>query len=85
MTPGIALSDADDRAQHLSAIESLAELHRVPADTVAQLYEGELSRFRRDALITNYLAIFVSRRVAELLRAMKSSSLSGPPPDSPVQ
>jgi hypothetical protein len=70
MQPEISLPEAEERAQHLSAIQSLSEQHHLPAADVAALYERELASLRRDALITNYLSIFVSRRVVEALRAL---------------
>lgn len=85
MQPGIATPDDEEQQKHLSAIQSLSEQYHLPADTVAKLYQGELSRFREGALVTNYLSIFVSRRVNEMLRSLKSSTPSGPAADSSVQ
>ena len=68
--------DSEEQAKHLSAIQHLSEESHLPADTVADLYERELTRIRQDALITTYLSIFVSRRVSELLRNLKSSTPS---------
>ena len=76
MQPGHVSSEAEEQAKHLSAIQSLSEQHHLPAAAVADLYERELDRFRQDALILDYLPIFVSRRVSELLRSLGSS----PPP-----
>ena len=68
MQPEASLPEAEERAQHLSAIQSLSEQHRLPAQDIAAVYEQELANLRQDALITNYLSIFVSRRVSALLR-----------------
>ena len=68
MQPEVALPESEERAQHLSAIQSISEQHRLPAADIAVLYERELASVRQDALITNYLSIFVSRRVNEMLR-----------------
>jgi hypothetical protein len=68
--------DSDEQAKHLSAIQHLSEENHLPADTVADLYERELTRIRQDALITTYLSIFVSRRVNEMLRTLESSTSS---------
>jgi len=84
MQPDIVTAD-DEEQKHLSAIQSLCEQHHLPADTVAELYQGELSRFREGALITNYLSIFVTRRVNEMLRSLKPSASPGPAQDSSIQ
>lgn len=68
MQPEATRPEAEEQAQHLSAIQSISEQHHIPASDVAELYERELEAIRQDALITNYLSIFVSRRVKELLR-----------------
>ena len=82
-------SDAEEWAQHRSAIQMLSEQYQVPAESVAALYERELSGIRQDALITTYLSIFVSRRVGALLRGLQplgrqeTSPIS--PPERPLQ
>lgn len=85
MQPGHASSEAEERAKHLSAIQSLSAQHRLPTAAVADLYERELNRFKQDALITDYLPIFVSRRVSELIRDLKSSTPTPATSDATVQ
>jgi len=84
MQPEVSLPGAEERAQHLSAIQSISEQHNMPAADVAALYERELAAIRQDALITNYLSIFVSRRVVETLRILRVPP-PAPMPDSAVQ
>ena len=74
MQPEVTFPEAEERSQHLSAIQSLSEQHHLPAEDIAAVYEQELASLRQDALITNYLSIFVSRRVNELLRLQRLSA-----------
>lgn len=85
MQPEAILPEAEERAQHHSAIQSLSEQHHLPADDIAALYERELASIRQEALITNYLSIFVSRRVSDLLRTQRLSASATAPADSAVQ
>jgi len=85
MQPEVSLPESEEHAQHLSAIRSLSEQHDLPAADVADLYERELASLRQDALITNYLSIFVSRRVTEMLRVLRMPSLPASTRDSQVQ
>ena len=73
MVPGIVSPEAEEHEKHISAIASLSEQHHLPAERVAEVYERELAGFMRDALITTYLPIFVTRRVNELLRNLSTS------------
>jgi hypothetical protein len=73
----LALPGQNESAQHISAIQSISEQHRVPADQVAMLYERELASLRQEALIATYLSIFVTRRVNELLRTVDSTTSEG--------
>ena len=85
MQPEVSLPEPEDHAQHLSAIRSLSEQHHLPAAEVAAMYERELASLRQDALITNYLSIFVSRRINETLRILRLSPPPASPADSSVQ
>lgn len=76
MVPENISPDVDEREKHISAIASLSEIHRIPADTVTELYERELAHIREDALITIYLPIFVTRRVNEMLRSLSAPGAS---------
>jgi hypothetical protein len=78
-------SEAEERAKHLSAIQSLCEQHHLPPATVAEIYERELERFLEGALIRDYLPIFVSRRVGEMLRAMGPLPPAGGAADRSIQ
>ena len=77
MVTEIDSPDVEEREKHVSAIASLSEQHRLPADTVSELYARELARIRQDALITMYLPILVTRRVNDVLRSLSS-------PDAPT-
>lgn len=80
-----ALPGSDESAQHLCAIQTISEQHRLPAEQVAMLYERELASLRQEALITTYLSIFVTRRVTELLRAVGSAAAGGGDAASAIQ
>ena len=81
----LAHTGPDDGLQHLSAIRSISEQHRLPAEQVAMLYERELASLRQDALITTYLSIFVTRRVNELLRTVDSPMVPREEAAPPIQ
>ena len=68
MEPGLVSPDVEEQEKHASAIASLCEQFHLPVVTVAEVYERELASIRKDALITTYLPIFVTRRVNALLR-----------------
>jgi hypothetical protein len=75
MASGAVHADVDEKAKHVSAIQTLSQQYRLPTDTVAELYEHELASISQDALITTYLPIFVTRRVNEMLRRLYASSM----------
>jgi hypothetical protein len=57
----------DQEAFHQRAIKKLAQEVDQPIAGVKAVYEGEFARLKSDAKITEYLAIFVSRRARETL------------------
>jgi hypothetical protein len=57
----------DEETLHQRAIEELAEEVDQPIAGVRTIYEGELARLRSGAKITDYLALFASRRARETL------------------
>ena len=59
--------DSNEEALHLFAIEALAEEIQQSVDTVKTVYERELARLKAEARVTNYLALFTSRRTREVL------------------
>ena len=58
-------SDSDELAKH--AIEALAEELSCPVSEVKDAYESEFARLKQTARVTDYLALFASRRAREAL------------------
>jgi alanine dehydrogenase len=59
--------DQHEEPLHELAIEELAHEVDQPIATVKAVYEGEYARLKSDAKITDYLALFASRRTRETL------------------
>jgi len=55
------------------AIESLARSFDIEAEEVQSLYESVLTEMKREAIITDFLPIFVARRVKDRLLLKKTS------------
>lgn len=58
-------SDSDEPAKH--AIEALAEELNCPLSEVKDAYESEFARLKQTAKVTDYLALFASRRARAAL------------------
>jgi hypothetical protein len=58
----------EEEELHVRAIEELAQEVNQPIAGVKAVYEGEFARLKSDAKITEYLALFASRRARETLR-----------------
>lgn len=67
--PSSHLLDAheDDRARHLRSIGQIAAEVRRPVDEVQPLYEDILATLEQNAEIRDFIPIFVSRRIKQLL------------------
>jgi|APIni6443716594_1056825.scaffolds.fasta_scaffold1136516_2 hypothetical protein len=74
MEPKSVSPEVEEQAKHVAAIASISEQHHLAAETVAEVYGRELARISRDALITTYLPIFVTRRVNDLLRSLSAQA-----------
>lgn len=57
----------EDRAQHLRSIGEIAVLVQRPVHEVQPLYEDVLATLEQNAVIPDYIPIFVTRRVRQLL------------------
>ena len=55
------------------AIESLARSFDIETEEVQSLYESVLTEMKREAIITDFLPIFVARRVKDRLLLKKTS------------
>jgi hypothetical protein len=60
-------NDSDEPAKHRDAIEALAEELSRPVSEVKDAYESEFARLKQGARVTDYLALFASRRAREAL------------------
>lgn len=60
-------SDSDEPAKHREAIEALAEELSRPVSEVKDAYESEFARLKQGARVTDYLALFASRKAREAL------------------
>ena len=60
-------TDSAEPAKHREAIEALAEELSRPLDEVKDAYESEFARLKETARVTDYLALFASRRAREAL------------------
>jgi alanine dehydrogenase len=60
-------SDSDEPAKHRDAIEALAEELSRPVSEVKDAYESEFARLKQGARVTDYLALFASRKAREAL------------------
>jgi transaldolase len=85
MRPEVAFQDTEEPARHLSAIQSLSAKHHIPVDIIAELYTSEWALLRKNARLTDYLSVFVSRRVSERLNTLKSATTGSPNVRSLVQ
>ena len=54
--------------QHASAMQNLAKELGRSTDEISQMYEKTLKELKEHARVKNFLVIFASRRVRELLR-----------------
>ena len=77
MQPEISLPDTEGPARHLSAIQSLSAKHQIPVDVIAELYTSEWNLLWKNARLTEYLSVFVSRRVSALLCDLESATSAG--------
>ncbi|RJG02516.1 DUF3562 domain-containing protein [Noviherbaspirillum sedimenti] len=66
--PDVLYGDAAERGKHQRCIQALAESTAWPLLVIVPVYEMVLAEMRPLARITEYLPIFVSRRVRHLLR-----------------
>ena len=64
------LKKESEAEKNAAAIDRIAASMRVPREEVAPLYERELADIQQNARIKTFLAIFVARRVEQLLRGM---------------
>lgn len=60
-------NDSDEPAKHREAIEALAHELSCPVSEVEDAYESEFARLKATARVTDYLALFASRRAREAL------------------
>jgi hypothetical protein len=60
-------TDSAEPAKHREAIEALAEELSRPMEEIKDVYESEFARLKQTARVTDYLALFASRRVREAL------------------
>lgn len=60
-------NDSDEPAKHREAIEALAHELSRPVSDVKDAYESEFARLKATARVTDYLALFASRRAREVL------------------
>lgn len=60
-------SDSDEPAKHRDVIEALAQELSCPLSEAKDAYESELARLKQTAKVTDYLALFASRRAREAL------------------
>ena len=56
----------DDPANHLDAIEALANDLGRPIEEVKQAFEAEFNRLKASARITDFLVLFASRQTRNL-------------------
>ncbi len=61
-------SNASEELRHLSVMRSVAQQLGCPLADILAPYEEELARFRAGARITDYLPVFVARRLRERYR-----------------
>lgn len=66
--PDALYGNAAERGKHQRSIQALAESTAWPLLAIVPVYEKVLAEMRPLARITEYLPIFVSRRVRHLLR-----------------
>ena len=63
------LYDNDEECiRHRSAIRALAHESGAPENDVARIYEQELARLKRRALVKDFLPVLVGRKVRTVLR-----------------
>ena len=60
--------DEREKSQHDSAIRTLARELGLPMMEIGAIYEGALKELKKTARIKEYLAIFASRQVKDLLQ-----------------
>ena len=58
------------------AIESLGRSFDIEAEEVQSLYESILTEMKREAIITDFLPIFVARRVKDRLLLRRTSTMT---------
>ena len=67
-------SDSDEPAKHRDVIEALAQELSCPLSEAKDAYESELARLKQTAKVTDYLALFASRRAREALARRQPSN-----------
>lgn len=65
-------------------VAALAQQWNCPLDEVQALYEQQMNRLREGARITDYLALFASRRTADILAARTRGAVYAPTPRAVV-
>jgi hypothetical protein len=63
--------DESEQEQHLSSIQMLVEDMGSSEEEIRNLYEGVLKEFKSEAKIKTFLSILVSKKVRELLHAIR--------------
>ena len=70
MDIALLYDDEIEKRQHLNAIQMLSKDLEIPMDMVSQLYEVALGELRQNAKVKDFLIVFVSRRVREMIKKM---------------
>lgn len=60
-------NDSEEPAKHREAIEALAQELSCPVAEAKDAYESALAQLQESARVTDYLALFASRRAREIL------------------
>lgn len=68
---------ADEEAQHLKVMRSIAVDTGHALEVVKQVYEQQLAHLSRDAHVRSYLALLASRRTLIALGAPDEAARSG--------
>jgi hypothetical protein len=61
-----------ERKQHLSSILHLSRELACPVEEVMGLYESELGKLKEVARVKDFLGVFTTRRVREVIREQHS-------------
>jgi len=70
VAPDARPEQQDEAAQHVYAIQALANESNWPVPVVADMYLDQLSRLQRDATIQTYLTVLTTRKVRDALRRL---------------